>query len=248
MLRGLVAALLLANVLFWSWTQGWLDGLTGIPAGGAREPERLARQVRPEVMRIVPPGGGGGTRGATGSLGSTVSSVGSAAPDCLESGPLTPELAGKAHAALTSALPDLAAGRLANLPQSVPGRWILYMGRFADEAAVARKEEELGRMRSLEFERLPADSELWPGLSLGGHASRAAAVRALERLEERGIRTARVVTLQPPRTEHLLRLEPAGEGWTQRLAAVNHPAVAGLRFAACTSQAPVATASGVASN
>jgi hypothetical protein len=241
MLRVLVGALLLTNLLFWSWTRGWLDGPTGVPAGGHREPERLGRQVQPEVMRIVP-----ATAGAAGAADPArppdAAPAPAAAADCLEAGPLSAEAAVQAQAVLVAAMPDLPAGRLASVPRELPGRWILYMGRFADDEAVARKEEELARVRNLGFERLPPTSELAPGLSLGEHPSRAAASRALERLEERGIRTARVVTLQAPRVEHRLRLQPAGDGWPQRLAAIDDPATAGLRFRPCE-PLPVADAS-----
>lgn len=59
MLRLLVAALLLANLLFFAWSRGWLDQVIGVPAQGDREPQRLASQVRPELVRLLPPVGRG---------------------------------------------------------------------------------------------------------------------------------------------------------------------------------------------
>ena len=53
-LKTLVLVLLVANVGFYAWSRGWIDGGA---ANGDREPERLAKQVRPESIRIVPPGG-----------------------------------------------------------------------------------------------------------------------------------------------------------------------------------------------
>ncbi len=53
MLRALVVAFVLANLAFFVWTQGWLDGLVGVRASGDREPERLARQVHPDSVRIA---------------------------------------------------------------------------------------------------------------------------------------------------------------------------------------------------
>lgn len=52
MLRALLVALLVANLLFFAFTRGALDGLLGLQA--TREPERLARQVRPETIRLQP--------------------------------------------------------------------------------------------------------------------------------------------------------------------------------------------------
>ena len=54
MLRAIVLLLLLANLGFYAWTQGQLDGVVGVRAQGDREPERLARQVRADSVRILP--------------------------------------------------------------------------------------------------------------------------------------------------------------------------------------------------
>jgi hypothetical protein len=56
MLRLLVALLLAANGLFYAWSQGWLDTLTGTRAQGEREPQRLQKQVNPEAVKVLPPG------------------------------------------------------------------------------------------------------------------------------------------------------------------------------------------------
>jgi hypothetical protein len=55
-LRLLLAALVVANLLFFAFTRGSFDGFLGLPlrALGEREPERLANQVRPETIRLLP--------------------------------------------------------------------------------------------------------------------------------------------------------------------------------------------------
>ncbi|MDB5819509.1 MAG: hypothetical protein JWQ11_3149 [Rhizobacter sp.] len=70
MLRPLVLLLVLANVGYYTWSQGWLDGVAG-GSQGDREPQRLSMQVRPEIVRILPPsaaasGAGGGVNSAGG--------------------------------------------------------------------------------------------------------------------------------------------------------------------------------------
>jgi len=55
MLRALVLLLLLANGALWAWTQGWLAPALPGPQAGEREPERLARQVRPEQLTVLNP-------------------------------------------------------------------------------------------------------------------------------------------------------------------------------------------------
>ena len=54
MLRALLAALVVANVVYFAYTRGALDGLFGLRAGGEREPERLSNQVRPQSIRLLP--------------------------------------------------------------------------------------------------------------------------------------------------------------------------------------------------
>ena len=53
MLRGLLLALLLANLVFLVWSQGGLGNAEGSAAGGEREPERLSRQVHPEAVQLL---------------------------------------------------------------------------------------------------------------------------------------------------------------------------------------------------
>jgi hypothetical protein len=55
MLRVLVLALLLANGLYFAWSQGALAVFGLVPAAlGEREPQRLQQQVRPEMLVIKP--------------------------------------------------------------------------------------------------------------------------------------------------------------------------------------------------
>lgn len=53
MLRPLVVMLAAANIGFWAWSQGALDGLTGVPHDSDREPQRLAAQIAPERLEIL---------------------------------------------------------------------------------------------------------------------------------------------------------------------------------------------------
>jgi len=55
MLRALFLALLLANGLYFAWTQGALAVFGLLPAAlGEREPQRVQQQVRPEALLIKP--------------------------------------------------------------------------------------------------------------------------------------------------------------------------------------------------
>lgn len=97
MLRFLVLVLLLANLGFYSWTQGWLDPVVGVSPSGDREPERFARQVRPETVRILAP-----------QASQSAAPSAEAAFACLEAGPFTAAQLPLAEAAMASAIPGLA--------------------------------------------------------------------------------------------------------------------------------------------
>jgi hypothetical protein len=99
MLRGLVLILALANAGWLGWSLGWLDGLVG-GSKGDREPQRLSNQVRPEIVRILPPSAASGAAGDTsapsgsrasgspvprGGLGQTTGPSGVAGSDALAS-------------------------------------------------------------------------------------------------------------------------------------------------------------------
>ena len=98
-MRALLLALVVANLLFLAWAQGWLaPGLPG-PRAGLGEPQRLANQVRPEWVRVVPAqsgsesesGSGGGSASASASASASVAEASEARESgqaCLEAGPL----------------------------------------------------------------------------------------------------------------------------------------------------------------
>ena len=231
-MRFLVAALLVANLLFYAWSQGWLDAAVGMRAQGEREPERLARQVRPELIRTLPP--------AAAASAADAAASGPAGPTaCLQAGPFAPA----EIAAAEAALPAAAAGRVASQRSERPGSWLVYMGRFAGAEGVRQKEEELGRIH-VSYEELTEPPELAPGLVLGRYASRAEAEAALERLAQRGVRTGRVTPLAAPGAVHTLRVEQADAALQAQLMALAAPPFAAHRFAPCPPAAAASAASG----
>jgi len=218
MLRLLLLALILANLGFYAWSQGWLDSVVGVRATGDREPERLARQVRPETVVILPPE-------------SASSVAASAAPACLEAGPFSPAELIAAITALKQALPAAAEGGWAEVKTETPGSWIVYMGKFADAEGLAKKEQELKRLK-LDFELVRSPPALDRGYSLGRYEARAAADKALERFTQQGVRTARVVELSPPGSTSLLRAARADAELAAQLVALKATSL-GKGFSAC---------------
>jgi hypothetical protein len=234
MLRLAALLLLIANLLFFAWTQGWLDDATGLRAQGDREPERLARQVRPETVVILPPSAalpGPAPAASIPGPGSALPDAGLVATACLEAGPFATGASVSAIAALQGAVPPLPAGSWADVKVERPGSWIAYLGRYPNREALAKKEEELRRTR-VSFEEVSSPPELEFGFSLGRFDQRAAADKALEQLALRGVRSARIVELAAPATLHLLRVEQADPALAARLAALRSDAL-GRGFVSC---------------
>ena len=104
MLRALVLVLLLANGAFFGWTRGWFAPGWPPPRQAEREPARLAAQVNPERVTVLPPRAGGSPAGAE--------------PACMEAGPFADTDLAAAEAALSQA--GVPANAWARMPESSP--------------------------------------------------------------------------------------------------------------------------------
>ena len=195
MLRLAVIVLLLANAGYYAWSHGWLRSW-GLAPVEQSEPQRMAQQIRPETLRILraretPPVAPSVASEAPASAPATV---------CLQAGTLDQRQADAVRTA-AAALPQ-GSWSLESTP--IPGRWMVYMGRFADDEALDKKRAEL-RARKVPFDR-PNNPTLEPGLSLGRFSSEEAAQRALTTLGNQGVRTARVVVERAEAPGFTLRL------------------------------------------
>jgi hypothetical protein len=233
MLRALVVALALANLAFYGWTQGWLDDVVGVRAQGDREPERLERQVRPELVKIQPAQASKAAAAAPALVAAAASAAEPAPqrpalPVCLEAGPFTATEAASAEAALKGVLP---AGSWTSQKIGRPGLWMVYLGRFPDRDALQRRQEQL-RAIKVEYDELRSPPELSPGLSLGRFEERRNANNALEKLSLRGIRGARIVEVRAPSSGFMVRVEMATPTQAAELAALRTPAL-GKGFSPC---------------
>lgn len=133
MLRALLLALLGANLLFFVWGQGWLGGTS------TGEPQRLASQVRPEWVRVLPPEPAASALVApdAASAGAAASAppadAGSAADAaalvCVEAGPLSAVGLQTAEAALR--LAGVAASRWVLLEDAAGDRWLRFQAADA---------------------------------------------------------------------------------------------------------------------
>ncbi|MEO8299634.1 MAG: SPOR domain-containing protein [Burkholderiales bacterium] len=212
MLRGLIVGLLLANALFWAWTQGWLTDVVGIDPQGEHEPHHLATQIDPDAIHLL---------AATGAAAT-------AKPACLEAGPYTPAEIGRIEATVRGALPE---GSWTLVRREKPGSWFIYMGRYTAPGAMQRKSEELKRL-GVAFEELRFFPELEPGFSFGRYSRIEDAQEALKRLAAQRVRTARLVQLAPPLVTNAIRIPAAGPE-LQATAAGLKDQLAGKAFGAC---------------
>lgn len=112
----------------------------------------------------------------------------------------------------------------------VPGRWMVYMGRFADEDALAKKRAEL-RALKIAYDR-PGPA-LEPGLSLGRYSTAEGALRALAQLGEQGVRRARVVQERGDTPNYTLRLPAVSEEQRAQFDTTLQPALAGKTLRPC---------------
>lgn len=223
MLRGALIALLVANGLFFLWARGALAPVWAPPAHGEREPGRLAAQLRPELMGVLP------ADAASAALAAAAAASAAARLACLEAGPFSDAEIAAAEAELTSAA--LPAGSWQREQLERPAAFIVYFGRFADREAQREKEAQLRRLQ-LDFEPVTAPPELAPGLMLARFDSREAADEALARVHQRGVRSARVVALPAPPLQHWLRADRADPDLQARLRALK-PAALGVGFGPC---------------
>ena len=187
MLRLLVLLLALANVAYFAWSQGALAPL-GMAPSVQTEPQRLATQIRPEAIRLLTADEArqletsGTARPANGA------SATAEAAECLQAGLFNEQQTTALRASLEKNLP---AGSWQFESSAEPARWIVYMGKYPSEEALAKKRNEL-RQLGVSF-RSVNNEALAPGLALASFAQQADADKELARIAGKGVRTARVV-------------------------------------------------------
>lgn len=240
MLRLAVIVLLLANAGYYAWSQGLLRPLGYAPQEQS-EPQRMNQQIRPETLQILKvkpdktssaaPPGSTSTPTPTAANDSPTPSTTPAASapadsaECLQAGVFDDRQA----EALRTAAAGLPAGSWTLEPTPIPGRWMVYMGRFDDIETLDRKRAEL-RARKVDHDRAGGTLEL--GLSLGRFASKEAAERELTNLGTKGVRTARVVQERAEAPGFTLRLPAVNDALRAQLD-VLRTAMAGKTLRAC---------------
>jgi hypothetical protein len=203
-LRALVLVLMLMNLGYLAWGQGWLLSY-GLGPVSQREPQRLARQIHPEAIRIVNADG----------AASAPAEDKEAKPECLQSEAIDPDQVDKLRVVLQGALPAQAW----TLDQfTTTARWIVYMGKYNNAAEVDKKRAELARLGVVG--ESPRNPTMALGIALGAFDLEVQADAALKTLVEKGVRTARVVQDLPSVQRFRLRLPAVNEALKAQLPAV----------------------------
>lgn len=275
MLRSLVLILVIVNLCFLAWSQGWLRQWVGVHPDTQREPQRLSQQLQPDRIEVLRPdirpdevsraeaeaesaqpdpsapgatdasASGAGTEAEgsppaasapastapSASSGSQVAATASAESTlCVEAGPFRPEDAAVAEASVKALLPAGSWGR-----QSIPvsGQWMIYMGPYPDDELYARKLAELRRFKGVAFDEVKRPANLAQGLSLGRFTSEKEAEERLSVLKQRGIRSAKLITLRPAGVVQYVRVTQATVRMQVALSGVKLPQ--GKAFTACRS-------------
>ena len=203
MLRLLVLILLLANGLYFAWGNGLLLSY-GFGPMQQSEPQRMAQQIEPDAVRLLSPK----------EFKEIEMQVKAdlLPKECLQAGPFDQAEATKLRQTLGDALPN-DAWRLEELP--VAAHWIVYMGKYANAEALAKKRSEIVAM-NLKVESLE-NASLEPGLSLGGFDTKTDADAALTRLSARGLHTARVLQERTESLAYRLKLPAVGAALKPKL-------------------------------
>jgi len=223
MLRALLIALVLANLAVWAWRQPTVAHALGLPGPDSqRDPERLARQINPQAVRVVH-----GATSAPVAAASAVSPASAAAETaCLQAGPLSDAALAPALAQLQTL--GLKEGQWQDRRAESGGRWAVVMGPYKTPELLQRKQQELKGLK-IAADELVNHPRLSPGLSLGQFGSPAEAQARLAQVSRQGAHSARVEVLVPARVEHLLRASPLSAEQLSRLSSASD----GPRWQAC---------------
>lgn len=253
MLRSLVLILLLLNLAFFSWTQGWLTSVVGTHPSQQHEPQRLSLQRHADQLEVIPPGALNSASAASAALAHAIASaaaegssdaasepepevaasassasVPSGPTSCLRAGPFGSMEMGIVSTSLKPILPDNA-WRTEEV--TLEGLWFVYMGPYPDRELFNRKQAELKAIGGISFREVRSPTSLANGFVLGRYEQAAEAQTALAKLKERGVRSARVVVVRPRMQASNVIVPQATASVQTSLNGIRLPE--GKRFAAC---------------
>lgn len=260
MLRLALLVFLIANAGYLAWSQGWMatlgwapeeqsepyrlkqqvrpEVLSIVPAqptAAAPAPALVARPAptvaEPPAAVTAPPAEAAPANVAALAAPAAPPAQETVLPQptiCLQTETLDEAQFKKLQAALQQS--DLSADSWQVLNASINARWMVYIGKFPNEAAMDKRRAEL-RIRKIGYDRAGGNFE--PGLSLGRFSSEEAATRELANLLNQGVRGARVVQERASQTVYALRFAQVTAAQQTRLQSLK-AAFQGKALRTCT--------------
>jgi hypothetical protein len=192
MLRLLVVLLLLANGLYFAWSQGFLASM-GLSPANPTEPDRLHQQIKPETVSVV----------SKAELGQ-IERQQSTPTVCLQSEVLTPAQAEPLRKRIESATPAWPADSWKFEARTEQASWMIFMGPYANAEQLDKKKQELKRL-NVGFDPIHPKS-IGPGLLLAASGEKGSLEERLAALNKSGVRTARILPLRPAASGLVLKL------------------------------------------
>jgi cell division septation protein DedD len=188
--------LVLVNVLLFAWQHG----VFGHYGDGGREPERVARQVEPERVRVLTEKDVQALRErakqTSGVLDLTVAQA------CVEFGDFSAAEAARAEKALAALVPEV---KPTVVPVEAPGWYMVYLPPFKTLADAERRAEDLRKLGVKDMLVMNENSPMKFAISLGSFRDPNAAKAHLAALEKTGIKGVRVA--DRPSTVTLTRFQ-----------------------------------------
>lgn len=195
MLRLFVLFLLIANALFFAWSNGLLSSW-GFASASKTESFRLKEQIEPNRIVIKPKDSSPAPQPINTTTVATQTTAPAATPAmptiCLNAGVFNDKQSAALKQAFSTKLPELS-WRFEAV--NVPANWIVYMGKYPNNAMRDLKKSQLDQIK-VRYQVL-TEGSLEPGLSLGSYTTQLAANQALQQLIKQGVRTARVLQESP---------------------------------------------------
>ena len=204
--------LLLVNLLLFAWQQGGF----GRYAEGGREPERVARQIEPERIRVLTEKDVQALRERA-----TQSSNGqdlAAAQACVEFGDFTQAEVARVEK-LLAALP---VAKVTARSVEAPGWYMVYLPPHKTWAEAERRADELRKLGVKDLQVMSESAALKFAISLGSFRDQNAAKAHLAALEKLGVKGVRMSDRPPSITATRFQLRDLDAASAQQLATVRN--------------------------
>ncbi len=243
-MRTLLLALLLANLVFFAWSQGWMAS-AGLGPVTQREPQRLALQIHPEQVRVTPapvaPASAASASSAPASAPSASSAPANApaAPASAPSAPAAQSTASATAATVCRQIGPFGAMETAALAQAqaaltkaglkaqthtapVPAQWMVLLGPFPSQDAMRAALDQISQQGKVKVFAPVTDRPRYePGISLGVFSNEAAAQAQLQIVTKQGVQGANVVQRNAGLNRTVLRLPALTPQQVKALASVS---------------------------